>query len=749
MSDQAFKQLAPFIQNHIYRHGWERLHAFQTQAISSILGAPRHVLICSATASGKTEAALLPIITALQADPPQSIGALYIGPLKALINDQFLRLHDLLEDSGIPLQSWHGDVSASKKQRFAKNARGILQITPESLEAMLMRRHHDLARLFGDLRFVVIDEAHAFLGSDRGRQVICQLERLEAVASQPVRRIGLSATIGEPALAMDWLRGTSSLPVHKIDSAQTPQMELALEYFLLPPPKDEDAEPAPWQPPLDDAGLTSLLVPAEVFYAHMHRLTQRARKTLIFSNSRGGTEAIGLQLREISSRQRLPDFYHVHHGNVSAPLREAAESAMRAPDTPACVAATVTLELGIDLGQLDQVLQVNATHSVSSFVQRLGRSGRRQGTPARMFFYCTQEDRPARHIGAEMPWNLLQTIAIIQLYIEERWIEPPQIPRLPFSLLYHQTMSIVYGHQALTPPQLARRVLGLSAFQHVSAAQFRDLLRHLLAIDHLQQVEEERLIIGYSAEKIVNHYTFFAVFKDETVWRVRDKSREIGTIPSPPPVDSTLLLAGYVWRVLQVDFEQRIVEVARASGRRGVPWLGEGVDIHTRVLRRMRQLLLSDSQHKYMYERAVKRLGLAREAAQRAGMAQSSLLPLTPDSWLLLPWCGTRQFVTLEVMLRGAGLAVNGESAPYYLEIKDCPDLAALVDALRSLCENPPSAENLAADLPEMGLEREKFDQFVPAPLLREAYASDHLDVDGAVSALRELTPHAHPPSSR
>ncbi|MCY4466787.1 MAG: DEAD/DEAH box helicase [Chloroflexi bacterium] len=740
MSDSAFYQLAPFVQEFIYRHRWDELRPFQSEAIAAILGAPQHVLICSATASGKTEAALLPIITRLHEDPPQSIGALYIGPLKALINDQFLRLNDLLDDSGIPVQSWHGDVPQSKKTGFLRRARGILQITPESLEAMLMRRHHELTRLFGDLRFVVIDEVHAFLASDRGRQVICQLERLSRVSQQPFRRIGLSATVGEPKLAMRWLQGNSPLPTRKIDSTARPPIKLALEYFRFPKPISED-EPTLTQLPLDadSASLTQLNVDPALYYAHMHSLTQRAAKTLIFANSRDGVEQIGLALRKISQREKLPSFYHVHHGNVSAPLRESAEAAMRAPDALACVAATVTLELGIDLGQLDQVIQVNATHTVSSFVQRLGRSGRRGGSASKMFFYCSEDDRDAAHIGEEMPWNLLQTIAIIQLYAEERWIEPPHIARLPNSLLYHQTMSTVYAHTELTPPQLAERVLGLAPFAQVTQDHFRALLRHLLVIDHLQQAPGGGLIIGFSAEKIVNHYSFFAVFSDETLFRVRDKSREIGTVQSPPAVDDTLVLAGYIWRVLHVDYQQRIIEVVRAQGRKGQAWHGGGPDIHSRVLQRMRQLLQTESEPNYLYERAKMRLGLARGAAKRAGLLDKALLPLANGRWLLLPWCGTRQFDTLMTLLRHAGMEVREPYTPYYAVLGGCNNLAELVNALAGICANPPSAAQLASQQPPEALHREKYDRFVPPELLRESYASDHLDLPGALACLRGM----------
>ncbi|MCY4063063.1 MAG: DEAD/DEAH box helicase [Chloroflexi bacterium] len=728
MSENAFYKLAPFIQEYIYRHKWETLREVQAKAIDAIIDGPNHVLICSATASGKTEAALLPVITELDRDPPASIGALYIGPLKALINDQFLRITGLLEDSDIPAQSWHGDVSQSKKQRFLQRARGILQITPESLEAMLMHRTFELRRLFGDLRFVIIDEVHAFIDSDRGRQVMCQLERLERFQSAPARRIGLSATLGEPELAMDWLRGRSSLGVEKIMGPGKSELELAVKYFLLPS-EDEG-------PPSD---LDALLVDTEQYFMDIHLMTRRSPKTLIFANSRSAVEEISLNMRRISERDSLPNFYHAHHGNVSAPYRESAEAAMKEENRPACVAATVTLELGIDLGQLDQVLQINATHSVASFVQRLGRSGRRQAPP-RMCSYTSENQSEAAHFGEEVPWNLLQTLAIIQLYAEEKWIEPPQLPRLPFSLLYHQAMSILYSHTELTPPQLAERVLTLSPFKDVEAEQFRQLLRHLLDIEHLQRTERGRLIIGLNAEDIVNNYRFYSVFMVADEFRVRDKSREIGTIPDAPDVDSTLVLAGFMWRVLSVDTERRIVEVARAKGRGTTRWTSPGIEIHTRILQKMRQILLTDSDFVYMTERARLRLGIARRAAQRVDLAASSILPLADNRFLLFPWCGTRQFATLALLLRHSGIGVPDQDPPYYLVLEASHASAAdLREQLRRQCQDHPTPEALAKPVSEYNLQRDKYDRFVPAPLLREAYSADYLDIPGAVESISRL----------
>lgn len=790
MSENAFYKLAPFIQEYIYRHKWEKLREVQAGAIDAIIDGPNHVLICSATASGKTEAALLPIITELHRDPPASIGALYIGPLKALINDQFFRIAGLLEDSDIPVQSWHGDVSQSKKQRFLKRARGILQITPESLEAMLMNRTFELRRLFGDLRYVIIDEVHAFIDSDRGRQVMCQLERLDRFQSAPARRIGLSATLGEPETAMAWMRGASELDVRKILVSGGGSIELALEYFLFPDPDvqvEEQAVPkrkgdevpysesetvskrkrgdellgkpksAPKSMRLGEllaeskskpaierdsdlrAEVDSLIVESGVYFRNLHMMTQRALKTLIFANSREATELLGLNLRLISQREKLPSFYHVHHGNISAPLRETAEAAMKEDNQPACVAATVTLELGIDLGQLDQVLQINATHSVSSFVQRLGRSGRRGG-PARMFFYCTEEQSEADNFGKEIPWNLLQTLATIQLYLDENWIEPPQILRLPLSLLYHQTMSIVYAHTDISPPRLAGRVLTLSPFENVSQEQFRQLLRHLLEIEHLQQTETGRLIIGIGAENIVNNYRFFAVFEDSVEYRVRDKSREIGTVQAAPDVEGTLVLAGYIWRVLSVDDERRIIEVERAKGLQIPKWRGSGIQIHTRILQKMREILLSDRNFAYMRERARKRLAIAQQAAKSIDLASSSIVPLADKRFLVFPWCGTRPFTTLVRLLVHSDVKVLNAFEPYYIEVRaEWATVMELRQHLAELCQSPPSAKELSKPVDDNELLRNKYDRFVPISLLRKAYSVDYLDIPGAVESIRRL----------
>lgn len=239
-----FNRYAPFIQDFIYQNGWESLRAIQMAAGDAIFNTSENVLLSASTASGKTEAAFFPILTLFSEDMPTSVGAIYIGPLKALINDQFTRLNDLCAEADIPVWHWHGDVSQSHKSKMLKNPSGILQITPESLEAMLLRKHAAISRLFGDLRFIVIDEVHSLMRGDRGGQTLCLIERLSRMAGVNPRRIGLSATIGDPQKAGEFLsagtgRGTI---VPKIESKGT-KWRLSMEHFYIQGPQASDGKP--------------------------------------------------------------------------------------------------------------------------------------------------------------------------------------------------------------------------------------------------------------------------------------------------------------------------------------------------------------------------------------------------------------------------------------------------------------------------------------------------------------------------
>ena len=748
-----FYRLAPFIQDFIYREKWGELHQIQVDAITAIMDTSNHILITSGTASGKTEAAFLPILTTLFEHPSASIGAMYVGPLKALINDQFYRLESLLEDSGIPVQSWHGDVSQSKKQRFLRAGQGILQITPESLEAMLINRQTELGRLFGDLRYVVLDEVHALIDSDRGRQVLCQLQRLARYQAQPARRIGLSATLGEPELAMNWLAGGTDFQVtHIHDTLGRREVMLGLEHFIVADDLDANESDDPLmvdsntveklsessvdgQHRIDD----DLIDETDDMFLHMTNMVNTSRKTLIFANSRNDTEEVIHNLRRIAGAEgEDEDGYYVHHGSISAAFRERAEQDMRDPDKSACIAATVTLELGIDIGNLDQVLQVNATNTVSSFVQRLGRSGRR-GDAAKIFFYSREtESQSDASLGERMPWRLLQTIAIIQLYLEEKWIEPPVIPALPLSLLYHQTMSIITANTELTPPEIAERILTLSPFKEVNFDQYRELLKHLLEIEHLDRIEAGGLIIGLAGERIVNNYRFYATFEDEISYMVREGTREIGNIQALPAIEDRFRLAGRAWKVVDFDEDKKIIQVERVRGKAQAYWTGGGADIHTRILQRIREVLGETADYGYLQPRAIRRLDAARQLAHMSNLTTQNIVDMGGNRFMLLCWEGSRVLRTIRLLLEHQGVKVQPIGEPYYLQV-DISSEHALRQHIQSICNDAPQPEHLIEKLPRQMLQINKYDRFVPEPLLRDAYCRDFLDIQQALKQLKQI----------
>ncbi|MFM7408514.1 MAG: DEAD/DEAH box helicase [Cuspidothrix sp.] len=711
MNKNIFSQLAPFIQEYIYLHNWTELRPVQIAACEVIFNSNSHLLVTAATAAGKTEAAFLPVLTLLQEKPANTIGVLYISPIKALINDQFNRLNDLLKTADIPVYSWHGDINQSRKNKLLKNPQGILQITPESLESLLINKHQELTRLFGDLRFIIIDEIHAFMGSERGDQIICQLQRLEKIIPIRPRRIGLSATLGDYSMAETWLSsGTDkSVITPQVESGKR-QIKLAVEHFYL----DSESEISEYD-------------------QYIFNLT-KSRKCLIFANNRTQTESIISSLREVAKIQGFPDIYHVHHGSICATLRQTAEKAMREPQTPAVTAATLTLELGIDIGELERVIQLESPLSVSSFLQRLGRSGRR-GEFADMRFIC-EEEKPLSEssLPEQIPWQLLQSIAIIQLYLEARWIEPIKPIKYPLSLLYHQTMSILAATGELSPAALAKEVLNLAPFINFSKDDYLLLLRYLIEINHLHKTEQGKLIIGLAGEKIVNKFQFYAVFAESQEYTVKQGGTEIGSIVIPPAVGNQFALAGKSWEVVDIDLKKRNIFVKQVEGKASIYWRGGSSIIHGKIIQRMRQVLLEDTNYPYLQKNAQARLSQVRELVKKSKLAENNIIFLENGKCCIFPWIGTVAYRTLERLLNSfcrESLEITniGGVNPYYLTLKLAKDkFQSVYPEIASLCEQRISPEHLVstAEAPEIN----KYDKFIPHPLLRKAFAYDYLDME-------------------
>ncbi len=730
----VFERYAPFIQDYIYRSGWQSLRSVQNAAGDAIFNTDENVLLTASTASGKTEAAFFPILTLLEENPSKTVGVLYIAPLKALINDQFSRLNELCEEAGIDVSRWHGDVAQSKKRKLLRKPSGILQITPESLESLMINKHMEIPSLFGDLRFIVIDEIHSLLRGDRGMQTFCLIERLCRLASCNPRRVGLSATIGNPEAAGRFLAAGSGrgTVIPAVDSGRE-IWRLSMEHFYNTAPQADEGKQLAvstprLEPPTDKAPKAA---DPGIGYIFEHT---KGKKCLIFTNSREECESVCQNLRQYCEVNREPDRFLIHHGNLSASYRESAEEEMKDDDSFLSVCATATLELGIDIGRLERAFQIDAPFTVSGFLQRMGRTGRR-GNPSEMWFVMREDHQEARAMLPDsIPWYLLQGIALVQLYIEERFVEPPRMDRLPYSLLYHQTMSTLASCGEMTPAELASRVLPLSCFHRISQEDYRLLLSHLLEIDHINRTENGGVILGITGERIVNNYKFYAVFRENVEYTVHSGSEQLGTIVKPPPVGDKIAIAGRVWAVDEVDHKRRVVYCTLVKGNIPAYFGDVAGDIHTRILERMHTVLEESKDYPYLMPHAVCRLQEARETYRKSSMATSPLVHLGGKMWALFPWLGSYAFLALERFLKircGTRLGLKGlnSSRPYYMQFTMQVSEEEFYSILAEEAEKP--FDPLELVYPKEVPVFEKYDEYVPEELVRKGFACGVLDIDG------------------
>ncbi len=713
----VFHRLAPFIQEYIYRNKWEELRPVQVLAAEAVFDTDENLLLSSGTASGKTEAAFLPVLTHLWENPSKSVGVLYLSPLKALINDQFERLEGLLEEAEIPVTKWHGDASQAAKKRVLKRPAGVIQTTPESLESMLMHNSSGAYRLFCDLRFVIIDEVHYFMDNDRGLQLLSLLERLSRLIGFHPRRIGLSATLGDCKNAEEWLcTDTDRSCITPKVTEKGRSLRLSVRFF-------------PIKQKIPNSDSKVLL---ENYYNYLYESTS-GKRCILFSNSKGEVEENIAHLRRISEEKKRDDCYLVHHANISPALREFAEQRMKSSELPVCTGATVTLELGIDLGHLERIVQTGCPLTVSGLVQRLGRTGRRGGTAEMRFAFRYDMSLPPQEFYKEVNWDFVACIAMILLYTRERWIEPMYIPKLPYSLLYHQTMSYMASQGEVQPQALAKYILTLGVFRHISKDDYLLLLRHMLQNGQLERSENGGLLIGSKGEAAVNNYEFLAVFSVPDEYSVRCNAEEIGTVQNPFPEGAQFALAGQAWEVTELDKKERRIYVKHIKGISANMWQDSGNEyVHTRVMKMIRDVLRSDEQYAFLDEAAMARLSEIRKMCRSGGLAaQGSVVPITETLYAVFPFIGTRATAALCFALRERGFDAAVYLSRYFpvcIEVRTDMGIEELCAALDDIKQC--GADKYEFIIPDNCEISGKYNDFIPRELLKKQYVEDYLDTE-------------------
>ncbi|HEY4238642.1 MAG TPA: DEAD/DEAH box helicase [Kofleriaceae bacterium] len=716
----AFDLLHPAVQRTLWDMKWTDLHPIQVEAIQLLLGGtPLDCVIASPTASGKTEAAFLPVLSSIADDPGGGVRALYIGPLKALINDQFGRIEQLCERMAMPVCRWHGDVDDGPRRALLERPAGILLITPESLEAMFVLRPNALPALFSRLAFVVIDEAHAFLGSPRGAQLASQLHRLRVRTKADPIRIALSATLGDMSAAKRWLRGDGR-PVRLIQGERSAgALRIRLRGYWRPPPSpDDDSDP---------------ILP-EVARGILQAC--HGKTILAFANAKSLIEALADALATQARAIGLPDDIVVHHGSLSKEQREGAEQRLRAP-RPCIAVCSNTLELGIDIGDIDEVVQVSAPWSVASLVQRLGRSGRRPGAPRILRGYLIEDECAAdASLWDALHLDFVRGLAIVELMIEG-WIEAPLVERAHWSTLVQQLLSILAETGGLRAHELLPRLAGSGAFHGLGASDFAVLLRELGKRELIEQLPDGTLVLGVRGVPLVEHYSFYAAFKAPAELAVRFRDRPIGTLPESmlPGIGDHLILAGRRWLVDDIDADRKVVYVLPSQGKKLPGFTAARPDVDPVVHERMRALLGADRVPAYLDATAIEILAKARAAAR--DLETSDALPI---------WRGTRVFRTLYLVLASAGIVVEPRE-DVALVIGSPP--AAWRAVLRAFGERPDGLA-LARFAERMWQARifdgDKLDAFVPPALWCARYARERLDIDGATRFALQLLDEPPPP---
>lgn len=623
--------LDPALEYHIVNSlGWPDLRPLQRESVAPILRGD-DCLLLAPTAGGKTEAATFPLLSKMSGEQWSGLSVLYVTPLRALLNNLQPRLDGYARWIGRRVGLWHGDVTTGERKRLLADMPDILLTTPESLEAMLVSTKTDHRNVFAGVQAVVVDELHAFAGDDRGWHLLAVLERLQVLAGRRIQRIGLSATVGNPEELLDWLQGG------------TP----ATRATVVNPAADAaDAVAGGGVPVGTDAEVTLDYVGSVANAATVVARLHAGEKRLVFCQSRAQAESMASQLRT----HGILTF--VSHSSLSRDERRQSEQAF-AEARDCVVVATSTLELGIDVGDLDRVIQLDAPATVASFLQRLGRTGRRTGTTRNTLFLATREE------------SLVHAAGLLRLW-RQGFVEPVEPPPDPRHIVAQQLLALA----------LQEGAIGLATWRlwwpdFAMMAQAPTILDYLVEQGFLA-VDGAHAFVGDAAEKHFGRRNFMdltAVFTADPELKVLFGRKEVGSISplalavkTDPGAPKVLLLAGRAWRVTSVDWRGRTVSVVEAPGGGRVRWSGSGSGLSQRLASSIREVLLGLDPDVELSRRAISQLALTRAERRSTVDPDGMVLQRGKDGSRLWTFAGDRANRSLAAALDEVGEEATSDS---------------------------------------------------------------------------------------
>jgi ATP-dependent Lhr-like helicase len=638
----------------------------------------------------------------------------------------------LCENLNISVFKWHGDVSSSAKTKFLKKPSQILLITPESLEAMFILHGTAIKSVFTDLRYLVIDELHSFIGSERGRQLQSLLHRLETTLNKRIPRIGLSATLGDMKLAEAFLRPSSGFPCLQIISSSSGQeLRLQVRGYLSPtksqPPVISDHDKTIQDSDTDNTSTNEIC-------DHLFSIL-RGTTNLVFSNSRALTEIFSSKLRNKCEADNLSNEFWPHHGSLSKQLREDTEALLKDKTKPATAICTATLEMGIDIGSVKTIAQIGCPPSVASMRQRLGRSGRR-GEPSIMRIYIqeleiTEETPPQDLLRAE----LFQSIAMVNLLLKG-WCEPPTRERYHFSTLVQQILSMVCQYGAIDTLRTWRVLCETGPFSNVTSSIFISLLRDMGKNNLITQSPGGTLILGWNGEKLVNNYNFYSAFTSPEEYKLFAEGMNLGTLPMlfPPTTDMFLIFAGRLWQITDVDSDRMTIFLKPAKSGKPPKFFGSGALVSDEIRNEMFSVYNTNKLPNYLDSNGIRFFSEGVDFFKEMGLNSKRVLNFGGHS-IIFPWCGDRTIFTIYLLLVKYGLKVEYDGLSLtVLHIADHELLSVLNSVIAYFPTDPFS---IISNIKEIKIE--KHDQYISTDLLKSEFSARNIDLKGAREVILKI----------
>ncbi len=699
----SFELLDEHIQKWIWDQGWDSLKDIQENSIPIILKGDCDVIISAATAGGKTEAVFLPIFTALlQSGNNDGFQVLYISPLKALINDQYRRLLEMSSNIGINVIPWHGDVDASRKQRSLKNPNGIVIITPESLESFFINRKQYVKRAFSSLKYVVIDELHSFVGTERGKQLQSLLSKVEFIVQRTIPRIAMSATFSDYDAVKQFLRIDDALPC-KIPPQGESNHEIKILVKEYIPTKEYDPE----------------YDIVEELYIKL-----RGSNNLVFTNSRISAEIYAVKLSDMCIQNGVPNEFRVHHGSLSKVERESVEHELQKGDFPVTALCTSTLELGVDIGKVKSVAQIGSVSSVAGLRQRLGRSGRRDEASILRVFSVENMHNPLLY---DLRASLIQNIAAIELLREKRY-ETPSLKNYHLSTLIQQILAIIAQYGAFDPKDGWRILCANGAFRNVTATLFLEVLRSLGEHNVITQLHNGQIVVGLEGEKILRKKDFYVAFVSTIDFSVINKynSKRLGVIQHIPEIGELIIIAARRWLVDSVDITTRNVYVSSIKYG-GTPFFGGNpAEVDRIITSRMKEIYQSDVCFPYLdvQSKSNEQLEIGRAFFNKKILANKAFFTYGSNC-VFITWAGAKINRTISLI------------AELYLGRKFEYDYITVYSISKNDIEimlrgGKPKPESLAMLLNRAVKILQKYDYLLSDKLLDIEYANTYIDVNEA-----------------